>query len=144
MKAVTTILIGFAIALVASACGGDAAVSQRSEDDTLSFGDSDTVCESVQLANDEGDEALLASAQDCFLAQYEAGNTVTIDLNVPTADGDLILNRYMFDAGPDVVTIIVDNRLDEFGSDRGVTVEECASVVETDWLLEGVDCEPAV
>ena len=144
MKIATTILTGFAIALVAAACGAGAAVSQQFEDDTLSFGDSDTVCESVELSNDEGDAALLASAQDCFLAEYEAGTTVTVDLNVPTADGDLILHRFIFDAGPDVVTIIVDNRLDEFGADRGITIEECASVVETDWLLEGVDCEPAV
>lgn len=147
MKLFTIILITSALSLVAAACGGAESIDIGSSEgggDTLSFGDSDTVCQSVELRNDEGDEALLTSAQDCFLAERQAGNDVVVDINARSADGDPILHRFMFDAAPDVVTIIVDNRLDEFGSDRGITVEECASVVETNWLLEGVDCTPAV
>lgn len=119
-----------ALGLVASACGASG--------ETVSFGSQDTTCQSVELRNDDGDADLQSSAQDCFIEEFEAGRAVTVDLNIPTADGDPIFNRFAFDG--ETVLLVTDSRLDEFGSD-GVRAERCRSVELAGRVITGVDCE---
>lgn len=103
------------------------------------FGGNDDQCPSTTLSNDPTDQAMLSAAVDCFFAQYEAGRPVVWDLDAPTVEGDAIRHRFAYD-GADV-TIVIDNRLDSFGSPV-VDAQICADIERTTFIPVGVGCAP--
>ncbi len=118
-----------------AACGSDSGSAAGA----AVFAENDSQCASPTLTNDNGDDELLETAIECLFTELDAGNPVTVDMSIPTVEGDPIFHRYEFD-GTDVLTI-VDNRLDEFG--EGVVIaERCTSLVRGQWLPQGTNCEP--
>lgn len=103
------------------------------------FGGNDTICPSTTLRNELDDETVVATAVDCFMAAYEAGTPLVWDLSRPTVEGDPIYHRFFFDG--ESVTIVVDNRLDAFGSPQ-IDARSCGSVVRGAGMPEGIDCTP--
>lgn len=120
---------------MAVACSGSDSASNEPI-----YGTEDTVCTSVRLANEDNDDAVLASAVDCLIAEVDAGRPVTVDIAAVTVEGDPIYNRFTYDG--DRILIVEDNRADEFG--RPVVVaRSCAGISTGQWFPEGTDCEPA-
>ncbi len=139
MRRRTTAAIGVlaAFGTLGAACGN--AADRQSSADAV-FGAADTTCTSVELTNDDGDDALLREAVACLMAEIEADRSVTVDIVVPTAEGDPIFHRFAFDGA--ATLLVVDSRADTYG-DGMVRATRCA-VVRWDGvsLPEGVDCVP--
>ena len=129
-------VLGAPLILVAAACGSTAAQPSRFGD-SAPFGSNDDQCVSARLLNEPGDEAILATAVDCFLAEYDAGRPVTVDIDVPTVEGDSIFHRYGYDG--EATLIVEDARADEYGTGY-IRARTCVRVERTDWLPEGYDC----
>ncbi|MGI9606470.1 MAG: DUF4362 domain-containing protein [Acidimicrobiales bacterium] len=117
--------------------GGDGADISVSETER-SFGANDNQCTSVRLKNEVEDEAVRAEALECFFGEYDAGTPVIVDLAIPTVEGDDLYHRYDYDGSS--VLIVIDTRLDEFGS-GGVSAQRCTAVEPGRFLPEGVECE---
>ena len=104
------------------------------------FGRADTVCVSAELQNDDGDLDRLGEAISCLMDEVAAGRAVTVDLLVPTVEGDPMYHRFAFDGA--AVLIVADDRADTYGSGT-VRAERCASLEwDRRWLPVGVDCSP--
>lgn len=136
--------------VLAAACGGngsaDATGDGKVSDDAATegmvvFGEDETVCPSLTLANDLDDEQRAREAATCLLDSVTAGIPAVWDVSLPTVEGDPIYHR--FDATGDDVVIIVDDRADTFGAGT-VRARRCATVIASDaeWLPVGVDCSP--
>ncbi len=124
------------ITLMASACGGE---SSTVSSDQVAFGADDTECASVELAGDAEDRSPIQASVVCLLSQIEAGNPVVVDFSLGTADGDQIFTRYDYDG--DVILIVSDDRLDEFGS-GSVAAAVCESLVaNSSTVPDGAECE---
>ena len=125
------------VAVMVVACG-DRQPQPSKFGDSAPFGSNDDRCASAALLNELEDEFLLIEAMDCFFAEVEAGRPVTVDIDVPTVEGDSIYNRYRFDGTS--VLIVQDSRADSYGN--GVLrARECAAVYRTaSGLPEGTDC----
>jgi len=123
--------LAFILAFAAAACGRDAAPSEPI------FGTADTTCESVVLLNEDSDQDVLDAAVDCLFGEIDAGNPVTVDLDIPTVEGDSIYYRYAFDG--ETTLIVIDNRGDEFGAPI-IRAEQCRRLVRTGWEPRGEDC----
>lgn len=134
MRVVAGAIVGM---LWLGACGSDAPAADAVK--AISFGDSDVLCESIKLRNEADDQDRLQLAVNCFMAEVDAGNPVTIDIDQPTVEGDSILLRYAFDG--ESFLLVQDSRLDTFGN-GSVDAQRCPSLTANGPFLEGADCEP--
>ena len=128
--------LGAALTFLATACGSSAARPSQFGD-SAPFGSNDDRCASARLLNEPEDESVLDAAVDCFLAEYEAGRPVTVDIDSPTVEGDSIYHRYRYD-GQEIL-IVEDARADEYGVGYKRS-RTCLRVERTDRLPEGFDC----
>lgn len=124
----------FLVGVLGTACGSS---TPSSFGDSAPFASNDDRCTSAMLRNELDDEQVLDTALDCFFAEYDAGIPVTIDIAVPTVEGDPILHRYRFDG--EFVLIVIDSRADEFGN-GSVGARLCDSVERGTRLPEAVGC----
>lgn len=102
------------------------------------FGAADTVCDSIEVRDENADQANVQNAISCLMAEMEAGRAVTVDIKFPAPGGAAIYTRYDFDG--ERVWVIQDDRLDAFSANT-VQSEKCTRLVPTDWLPVGVDCD---
>lgn len=134
-----SIAIGTTTLAACSSDEGPSDTAPASESEAVSFGADDDQCASVVLRNEENDRDVLSQATKCFFSEVDAGTPVTIDIDRPTVEGDSIFFRYAFDGAS--VLVVEDSRLDAFGT-GAATAQRCESVARTDWLPEGVECQP--
>lgn len=126
------------VVLGASACSSDDPAGDQGVK-AISFGGEDQQCDSPKLLNEVDDQARLAEAVGCFMAEVDAGRAVTIDIDQPTVEGDSVFLRYSYDG--EAYLLVQDNRLDEFG--RGsVDAQRCDGLVAKPGLPEGLECRP--
>ena len=129
----------FVCAVLLAACGSDEYVDAGLQDSTIFFGTADQQCPTATLRNELDDPQVLQAATDCFFEKVDAGIAVVLDVDRATVEGDSIYVRYDFDG--QTLLIVEDTRLDTFGA-GSVNSQRCADVKPTDWLPEGIDCEP--
>lgn len=101
------------------------------------FGTDPGPCGVTVLTNDVDDQATLAAAVSCAIAEVDAARVFTWDLLVPTVEGDPILHRFVGDG--DGVVVTIDTTRDSFGS-RSVLVQVCETIDDTGSVPVGVDC----
>jgi len=129
--------VGVLVALMvaASACSSD---PPSEFGDSAPFASNDDQCASAVLLNEVDDPQVLDKSLDCLFTEYDAGRPVTVDVDLPTVEGDSIYHRYHYDG--ESVLIVIDSRADEFGQ-GSVRATQCASIERTSRLPEGADCE---
>ena len=101
------------------------------------FGTDPGPCGVTVLSNDVDDQATLAAAVSCAIAEVDAERAFTWDLLVPTVEGDPILHRFV--GSGDGVIMTIDTTRDSFGS-PSVLVQVCDTIDDTGFVPVGVDC----
>jgi len=128
-------MIGLALVVGLVACGSG---PPSQFGDSAPFGSNDDQCASANLRNEADDQQVLDVAIECLRAEYEAGRPVTLDVDIPTVEGDPIFWRYHITE--EFILIVDDSRSDEYGQGT-IRARTCETLEFVDRMPEGVDCE---